>query len=53
MQSDRYKLARKVDLEVEHMDASDAPMSPGELLCKIPVASFCFLFWSVLDVWLV
>ncbi|RUS74421.1 hypothetical protein EGW08_017815 [Elysia chlorotica] len=29
MQSDRYRLARKVDLEVEHMDASDAPTSPG------------------------
>lgn len=29
MQSDRYKQARKVDLEVEHLDAADAPMSPG------------------------
>lgn len=29
MQSDRYKMARKVDLEVEHLDAADAPMSPG------------------------
>ncbi|KAI8767446.1 hypothetical protein BgiBS90_029594, partial [Biomphalaria glabrata] len=29
MQSPRYLLARKVDLEVEHLDAADAPMSPG------------------------
>lgn len=29
MQSDRYRLARKMDLEVQHIDASDAPMSPG------------------------
>jgi len=29
MQSDRYKLARKVNLEVEQLDAKDAPLDPG------------------------
>ncbi|XP_012940399.1 uncharacterized protein LOC101864404 isoform X2 [Aplysia californica] len=39
MQSDRYKLARKIDLEVEHVDAEDAPMSPGHFL---PLEQFGF-----------
>ncbi|XP_059146503.1 uncharacterized protein LOC131934378 isoform X2 [Physella acuta] len=39
MQSDRYKQARKVDLEVEHLDAADAPMSPD---CLIPLDKFGF-----------
>ena len=30
MQGDRYKLARKVDLEIQHLEKGEAPMSPGK-----------------------
>lgn len=29
MQSQRYTLARKIDLEIQHLDKGEAPMSPG------------------------
>ena len=44
MQSDRYKLARKVNLEVEQLDAKDAPLDPGELSYLHDVCIYFFFF---------
>lgn len=44
MQRQQYKLARKIDLEVERLDAADMPMSPGRLLCYICLGTLIFDF---------
>lgn len=31
MQDERYKLAKKIDLEIQHLDKGEAPTSPGKL----------------------
>ena len=31
MQGQKYKLAKKVDLEIQHLEKGEAPLTPGKL----------------------